>query len=82
MDKLLKYLNRLSKELRPEFASACGTTEGYLRKAISKSQRLGADLCINIERESNGLVLCEDLRPDVDWAYIRSTKNEEIHEPA
>ncbi|PUA17296.1 YdaS family helix-turn-helix protein [Glaciimonas sp. PCH181] len=73
MDKLLKYLNGLSKGDRTQFVRACGTSEGYLRKAISISQQIGLDLCINLERESNRAIVCEDLRPDVDWEYLRST---------
>jgi len=73
MDKLLAYLNGLDKVARADFCAACGTTERYLRKAVSVSQRLGADLCINIDRESDGLVTCEHLRPDIDWAYLRGT---------
>lgn len=73
MEKLLKFLNGLPKDERPRFCDACGTSERYLRKAISIHQRLGADLCINIERESKQAVECEDLRPDVDWAYLRGT---------
>lgn len=73
MDKLLAFLNALGKQDRSAFCIACGTTERYLRKAVSVSQRLGADLCINIDRESGGLVTCEHLRPDVDWAYLRGT---------
>lgn len=74
MDKLLAYINSLPKSDRTRFCSACGTTERYLRKAISAKQRLGADLCIRIDRESHGSVTCEDLRPDVDWAYLRSSR--------
>jgi DNA-binding transcriptional regulator YdaS (Cro superfamily) len=73
MDKLLAYLNGLDKAARPAFCTACGTTERYLRKAISAKQQLGAHLCINIDRESRGVVRCEDLRPDIDWAYLRGT---------
>lgn len=73
MEKLLKFINRLDKAARLDFCKRCGTSERYLRKAISIRQRLGADLCINIERESSGDVECEDLRPDVDWAYLRGT---------
>jgi DNA-binding transcriptional regulator YdaS (Cro superfamily) len=73
MDKLLAYLNGLDKAARIEFSTACGTTERYLRKAISAKQPLGAQLCINIDRESRGAVRCEDLRPDIDWAYLRGT---------
>jgi DNA-binding transcriptional regulator YdaS (Cro superfamily) len=72
MDKLLAYLNALSKDDRAAFVKACATTEGYLRKAVSVRQRLGTKLCIALERESHGAVACEDLVPDADWAYIRS----------
>jgi DNA-binding transcriptional regulator YdaS (Cro superfamily) len=81
MDKLLAYLNGLEKVVRIEFTAACGTTERYLRKAISAKQRLGAELCINIDRESHGAVRCEDLRPDVDWAYLRGTAKSAPGEP-
>lgn len=84
MDKLLDYLNSLPKDERASFCVECGTTEGYLRKAVSKSQKLGGDLCILIERVSKRAVRCEDLRPDADWAYIRSsakTKKERIAAP-
>lgn len=72
MDKLLKYLNSLGKEDRAAFVAACGTSEGYLRKAASRHQAFRAELCILLERESSGAVRCEDLLPDADWAYIRS----------
>lgn len=75
MDKLLQYLNSLSKDARTTFCGSCGTSEGYLRKAVSKSQQLGGDLCILIERESKSAVRCEDLRPDADWAFIRASSN-------
>jgi DNA-binding transcriptional regulator YdaS (Cro superfamily) len=71
MEKLRKYLNSLAKERRAQFVAACDTSEGYLRKAISTGQKLGGDLCISIDRESSGIVTCEDLRPDADWAYLR-----------
>lgn len=71
MDKLLTYLNSLAPDSQREFARRCGTSIGYLRKAISVGQRLGESLCINIDRESAGTVRCEDLAPSVDWAYLR-----------
>lgn len=72
MQKLLTYLNGLPKADRQSFVARCGTSEGYLRKAVSKGQRLGESLCIAIDRESRGAVRCEDIRADVDWAYLRS----------
>lgn len=71
MEKLRKYLNSLSSIELQVFAAKCGTSIGYMRKAISIKQDLAERLCINIDRESNGVVRCEDLRPDVDWAYLR-----------
>lgn len=71
MEKLLAYLNALQKEPRQRFVESCCTSEAYLRKAISSGQRLGAGLCIKVDRASAGTVRCEDLRPDVDWAYLR-----------
>ena len=74
MKSLLSYINNLSPVDQEDFARRCNTSIGYFRKAISINQRLGESLCINIERESSGAVTCEELRPDVDWAYLRRTK--------
>lgn len=74
MDKLLSYLNSLDKHDQEIFAKRCGSSVGYLRKAVSTGQRLGESLCINIDRESNSSVRFEDLRPDVDWAHVRNAQ--------
>lgn len=71
MANLLDYINSLDSDGRVQFSRRCGTTVGYLRKAVSVGQRLKAELCINIERESGGAVTCELLRPDVDWKVLR-----------
>lgn len=73
MEQLRAYINSLPRHEQIHFAERCGTSIGYLRKAISVGQRLNESLCINIERESKGVLTCEDLRPDVDWAFLRST---------
>lgn len=75
MDELLKYLNGLPADAREAFASKCGTSVAYLRKAVSIGQKLGDGLCIAIERESDGAVRCESMRPDIDWAYLRGSAN-------
>ena len=74
MDKLLKYLNALSKPERLIFVEACGTTEGYLRKAASIRQTISSDLCIKLVRACGEAFTYEDLRPDVDWQFIRESK--------
>jgi len=74
METLLLFINTMPADERAAFCARCGTSEGYLRKAISIGQKLGESLCINIDRESSGAVTVDMLRPDVDWAHIRSTK--------
>jgi len=74
MESLLAYINGLGKEARHTFAERCGTSVGYLRKAVSAKQRINVETVIAIERESGRRVLCEQLRPDVDWAYLRTSK--------
>lgn len=32
-----------------------------------------AEYCPGIEKALAGRVRCEDIRPDVDWSYLRST---------
>lgn len=37
------------------------------------ARQVPAERCPAIERATGGAVRCEDLRPDVDWAYLRAT---------
>jgi DNA-binding transcriptional regulator YdaS (Cro superfamily) len=73
METLRAYLSSLSTEEQAAYAKRCKTSVGYLRKAISQGQRLSADLCINLDRESARAVRFEDLRPEADWDYVRRT---------
>ncbi|CAG9184205.1 helix-turn-helix domain-containing protein [Cupriavidus respiraculi] len=70
MEKLLAYLNDLSKTERAAFCAAIGTTEGYLRKAIStgRARHFKCELCVAIEMHSGGAVSRKDLRED--WARV------------
>ena len=70
---LKKYLNSLSTKGKEEFSARCGTSLAFVRNVAYGQRRAGESLCINIERESSGSVTCEELRPDVDWAYLRGT---------
>lgn len=69
----LKALSKHDKRSPEDFAARCGTTVGQLRNIACGHRRARESLAINIERESRGAVLCETLRPDVDWAYLRNT---------
>lgn len=37
--------------------------------------KVPAERCPEIERATHGAVRCEDLRADVDWAYLRNSAN-------
>ena len=69
METLRNYLNALSLEKQREFAARCETSLEYLRKAISKKQKLGAALSVSIEKQSGGSVSRKNLTPD-DWEKI------------
>ena len=40
--------------------------------------RVPAEYCPRIEAATNGLVRCEDLRPDVRWDVLRTTPQQEV----
>lgn len=40
-----------------------------------------SDRCPEIEKVTNGVITCEDLRPDVDWKYLRGTHTQDINAP-
>lgn len=72
---LKSYLKELNQPDRIDFAERCGTTPAALRNVAYGQRKASAGMCINIERESKGAIRCESLRPDVDWAYIRSSRD-------
>ena len=67
MKELIEYLNSLPQSERQAFAVACGTTEGYMRKASSMGDVLNATVCTAIERITGGQVTRQDLRHDDYW---------------
>lgn len=76
MSQLKSYLMSMPLSDREDFAKRCETTWPFLRNVMYGQRSAGEKLCISIERESGGAVHCEDLRPDVDWAYLRGTSPE------
>lgn len=50
-----------------EFRIKPASVSGWL------DSRVPAERCPDIERLTGGAVRCEDLRPDVDWAFLRAT---------
>lgn len=71
---LHEYIKPFDKQKLDSFATSCGTTAGQLKQVAYGYRRPGAALAICIERESCRAVTCEDMRPDIDWGYLRSTE--------
>lgn len=61
-----------SNQTQMEFARLLGVSQGtvgyWLHNKPPTTER-----AIQIEKVTGGKVRCEDLRPDVDWAYLRGT---------
>jgi len=75
MEELKKYIQSIeAMSDRENFATRCGTSLKHLQNIYYGYKTPSESLCINIERESRGVVRCELLRSDVDWNYIRNTK--------
>lgn len=43
----------------------------------SGARPVSAARCPAIERATGGVVRCEELRPDIDWSYIRQQPTQE-----
>jgi len=63
MECLREFLNSLPTDKQVEFAIKCGTTIGYLRKAIAAGQELGVEISVLIEKQSFGAVTRKNLHP-------------------
>ncbi len=68
------YIKELDKESLCGLAERCDTTVGQLKQVAYGNRRANAGLAINLEKETAGRVTCEELRPDIDWAYLRRAK--------
>lgn len=71
---LLNYMKALDRASLEGLAGRCQTTVGQLKQVAYGNRRANAGLAICIDRETEGTVTCEELRPDIDWAYLRHSK--------
>lgn len=62
---LKRYLSTLSASEQASFAQSCGTSIGYLRKAISVGNRFDGGLVRRLWVQSKRAVERSDLRPDI-----------------
>lgn len=68
---LLDYIKPLKADALEAFALKCRSTPGQIRQ-VAYGRRASAELAIRIDMASDGAVRCEDIRPDVDWDYLRN----------
>lgn len=71
--ELVKYIRPMSDLELETFAKACDSTPGQL-KQVAYGRRASADLAIRIDIASWGAVTCEDIRSDINWAYLRGNE--------
>ena len=71
---LHSYIKILDKAKLEELAARCETTAGQLKQIAYGNRRASVRLAVSLERETQGKITCEQLRPDVDWAYLRGSK--------
>lgn len=54
-----------------DLARALGVTPGAVNQWVNGDVVVSEGRCIQIEAATNGMVRCEDLRPDVPWHVVR-----------
>jgi DNA-binding transcriptional regulator YdaS (Cro superfamily) len=64
-----------SGQTQRALADRLGVTPALIWQWINGRRPIAVEQAIAIERESGGVVTCEEMRPDVDWAYLRRRKS-------
>lgn len=55
-------------------AEQLGVTRAAIWQWRLPNRKVPAEYCPSIERITHGAVTCEELRPDVEWSYLRSSR--------
>lgn len=59
-------------------ATNLGLTRGAVFQWKLPGRKIPAEHCPAIERMTGGVVRCEHMRPDVDWAYLRNSASDGV----
>lgn len=70
--KLDQYLQQQGRGA--ELAKSLGVPAVLISQWKTGSRQVPAERCPAIEKATDGLVRCEDLRSDIDWAYLRTSQ--------
>ena len=68
---LNEYLSQ-EKITQAQLGEMLGVSQGAVGQWTLPGRRIPAEHCPSIERISKRQVTCEEMRPDVDWAYLRA----------
>lgn len=71
--KFRDYYYAIPVKRRPVWARRVGVSAGYLQLVAQGARQVSERVAIEIEKATAGTVTVEELRPDVDWAYLRAT---------
>jgi DNA-binding transcriptional regulator YdaS (Cro superfamily) len=66
LDKAIEYVGSMQA-----LGARLGVTKGAVGQWKLPDRQVPAEKCPDIEELTNGTVLCEWLRPDVNWAQVR-----------
>ena len=69
--ELKAFLSERNSVMR--LAAALGIAPSVVSQWKNGVRQVPAEHCPSVEKATNGAVRCEDLRPDVDWAYLRNS---------
>ncbi len=73
MEKLIAFLDKQPTGYKTELAKAINRPPSYFSRQLSGDRAFTEGDCIGIEKFTAGQVRCEDILPDVDWAYLRGS---------
>ncbi|ETD72956.1 Cro/Cl family transcriptional regulator [Pelistega indica] len=69
---LLEFVKQKRGKIK-EIAQAINIKPIAISRWALGRRQVPAERCPDIEKATNGLVRCEDLRPDVDWSILRTS---------
>lgn len=75
MDRLIDFLEKQPAGYKAQLARAIGRPPSYFSRQLSGDRAFSERDCIEIEKYTSGAVRCEDILPDVDWAFLRMSKD-------
>jgi DNA-binding transcriptional regulator YdaS (Cro superfamily) len=70
LDEYLSMAGRTAKQL----AEVMQVPPPLVSQWRTNSRPVPAERCPEIEKATSGEVTCEELRPDVDWGFLRGTE--------